>query len=352
MKPAQFLLMLLSLALFPRTTAAQDIRVRGNAVFYGDNTEFSGPYRDGETIFGAHLSSWLSLDFGDGVEMSAGVFADRRHTADGGFDPVLPVLSLRIDTGSGRIVIGSNFPAARHQLIDPLEVSTLELTRPIEYGLAWVRKGAREEHDIFLSWQKLNTPGHREVFDYGGTARFNLFGGLAAEGQLHGVHHGGQLHDAGPVLNYTAGGAGFSWKGTSSAMGDFTFLLLALGSRRSRETFAADQPSAGKGVYGRLGIHPWERTEIWLIGWKGKDFYADEGDPNYGSFQSATPDIGWKSDRTCLELGIRRTFQLARRVEVDLDARLHRIEDKTEYSYRFTARVPFEWPAPGKVDSH
>src|SRR5205823_13582199 len=50
------------------------------------------------------------------------------------------------------------------------QATTLELTRPVEYGAQWLERGRWLSADLFLNWQRLLTRQEREVFDAGGVA--------------------------------------------------------------------------------------------------------------------------------------------------------------------------------------
>ena len=64
-------------------------------MFYGDDTEFFNEFREGETIFGAWLSTWAELRPGPRTSLLAGVFANELFTEEGELDPVLPILGFR-----------------------------------------------------------------------------------------------------------------------------------------------------------------------------------------------------------------------------------------------------------------
>ena len=52
--------------------------------FYGDNTEFRNPFREGETIFGAAVRVTAELALNDRVTVSAGGFANQRFGSEDG----------------------------------------------------------------------------------------------------------------------------------------------------------------------------------------------------------------------------------------------------------------------------
>jgi hypothetical protein len=324
------------------SAGGETIRWRSDVILYGDNTEFSGPYRVGETIFGGQLASELHLDFGAGTELLAGLFADRRHQSDGGFDDVLPLLSFRHRDGANLWVLGSLRTEARHGLLDLLQQDTYEVTRPIEYGLQTIRDSGAIRWDLFLAWQKLNTPEHREVFDYGGSASAAIGKGFAVEAKLHGVHHGGQLYGEGEVWNNTAGGLGLSASGALGPLPDARLAIFVLGSRTSLGETRLVRRAGGSGFLVEARAKLSEAFELRALGWRGSDFFAEEGNFNYGSLGGPRDADWYRKDRDYAEAGLRWTKPLEAGIVFSADLKYHLVDSKAGYSYRFVARVPFE----------
>jgi hypothetical protein len=320
---------------------AADVDWKSLLSFYGDDTEFGGPYRDGETILGGQLQTYLEIAVNDRTSVLAGVYADRRSGGEKFLDPIDPILSFRYRTGASRFVLGTLITERRHGLLDPLEVSTLELTRPLESGLQWLLATKRVQTDFFLNWQKLNTPDHREVFDYGVVAKAPLGAGFSIEGQAHGLHHGGQLYDVGPVYNNIAWGPGIRYEHAVPIVGTFRAAAFRLGSSVSRDPVYRDRPTSGNGTLIRLGVSPWSRSELFLVDWRGHDFFAAEGDRNYASVGS-DPSF-YRADRKYRELGGSYRFASGPGVDFSTEARLHKIDDRQiEYSLRLLARVSLD----------
>ena len=198
---ARFLVVAALLLAVARPTSGQEIHWKSEFLFYLDNTEFFTPYRTGETILGSWFKTYLELKTGGNTCVRAGVFGDHR-SGDGKFlDPVKPILAFRWQSDHSLAVLGTLEPHDRHGYLEPLEVTTLEFARPFEYGLEWVEDQERFHVDGYLNWQHLNTGTSREIFDTGFVSWWKLAAIARLEGQLHVLHHGGQLHDVGPVNN-------------------------------------------------------------------------------------------------------------------------------------------------------
>src|SRR5205823_13497442 len=100
---------------------------------------------------------------------------DYRYGGPHFLDQVKPILSMRwrADQTPNRDaigVLGTLITERRHGLLEPLQATTLELTRPVEYGAQWLERGRWLSADLFLNWQRLLTRQEREVFDAGGVA--------------------------------------------------------------------------------------------------------------------------------------------------------------------------------------
>jgi len=345
------LVALLALASAPATLTAQSLSWANRVTFYGDNTEFFTPYRTGQTILGGQFQSYLRVGPSAKTEVIAGVFGDVRWGSSEFLDQTKPLLGFRYRTEHSTAAFGTLVTERRHGLLDPLEVSTLELTRPVEYGLQWIERRRSWDLDFFINWQKLNTPTQREVFDYGWVFRYRPIPQVSIESQLHGLHHGGQLYDAGvPVTNNVASGFGVTLSDSLGWLGRSTLTVYRLRSAGNIDPDApADRPRSGRGWYLRAGVRPASAVDLFGIYWRGRDFLSQEGDNNYNSV-GVDPSY-YRSERKYVELGVMRRTKIDGAVDLDAEFRLHRIDDDPsiaflgthwEYSYRLVVRAPFE----------
>ena len=331
---------------------AQSVDWRTRATFYGDNTEFFTPFRTGETILGAQFSTFLDIQPTRRTRIQAGVFGDLRFGSDEFLDPVKPILSFRYQTPATLGVLGTLETVNRHGYLEPLEVTTLEFTRPIEYGAQLIQRRRYWDMDLFLDWQGLNTPDSREVFNYGLVLRGLPASFLTLEFQFHGLHNGGQLFDAGvPVTNNTNSAIGATLGRRLGVLGESSLAAFYLSSKGHIDpAFPAGRPDRGHGTYLRGSIAPKGAVEVFGIYWMGRDYHTDEGDPNYNS--AGVSDTVYRSRRRYFELGVARRTRIDSRVELDAEFRLHRVDDevsealfdsKWEYSYRLVVRVPLDF---------
>ena len=345
-------ILLLCAAVLPWHASAQEqLAIRSDFLFYGDNTEFRNPFREGETIFGAALRVSAELELNDRVTVSAGGFANQRFGSDAAFEQVRPVLSLTVRGRRSAFVLGtlppptSDLPAGPdhngpHALLPPLQRETLAFDRPYETGLAWTFNGSDLKHHFWLEWQRLNTREHRERFDGGMRTSYRLSDHVTLPLQLHVVHEGGQLHPSGAVADSAAIAAGALVGGTIARGYSATLEVFGLASRyvpdRSRPNLSRD----GTAFFGRAAV----QRSGWrghVIFWRGRNFIKDEGDLNY---QSITRSAGrYRGTRDYSEAGLTRRFTLASAAVLDVAGRLHRVEGRYEYSYRILSVVSASW---------
>jgi hypothetical protein len=334
-----------------RPAVAQAFTWKNRGIFYGDNTEFFNPYRTGQTILGAQMQTWLSAEPGPRTEIILGVYGDHRSGRSDFFDEVKPLLGFRYRTATSLGALGTLVTENRHGYIEPLEVTTLELTRPVEYGIQW-----REEHgwvggEVFIDWQHLNTRDSREIFDYGLLLHVRPWRHLSLEYQGHGLHHGGQLYTAGvPVTNNKAQAYGVRLDGSLPGLGLSSLGVFRLSSRgRIDPTPEPGRPNKGSGTYVRGSISPYGKVELFTIQWWGRDFLSEEGDNSYNS-RGADPQY-YRAKRRYQEYGVARKIPIESGITLDAELRFHRFDNlhsialghsQWEYSYRLVLQAPFQ----------
>ncbi len=331
---------------------AQRLVWRNEFTFYGDNTEFFTPFREGETLLGGQFKSFLRLETSTHTEVLAGVFGDQPSGSDEFLESVKPLLSFRYRTDHSLGVLGTLETEDRHGLLEPLQVTTLEITRPVEYGLQWVERHKHVDAEVFISWQVLNTEESREIFDYGLLLRVRPLPFLALEYQGHGKHRGGQLFSAGePVTNNFAGGPGIRLTVALPVVQEASLVVFRLWSSGIFDPNPpTGRPDNGRGTYVRASVAP-PLGEFFTILWWGRDFLSEEGDNNYNSV-GFEPTF-YRSKRRYTEIGFVRRMTIDKTVDFRVEFRFHKFDDDThqtlfesgwEYSYRVMVHAPFEIP--------
>jgi hypothetical protein len=338
-------------ALAGSATAQTATTLKTDLTFYGDNTEFTNRFRDGETILGNTIRLYADVTLNDRVTLLIGAMANGRFGDECVIDLVRPVLSLVLKRGGSRFIFGTLQTMERrdgagpdrsgpHGLLPPLQVETLSFTRPYEAGLQWTADASRIRHDAWINWQRLNTSAHRERFDAGVTTRARIASPLWAAFQWHLVHHGGQLHASGPVADSQAYGPGIILERAVGAVDKFSVEAYGLISRHV--------PDRERPFFSRSGIATLTRIaaerRAWrghLLIWRSCDFVKEEGDSNY--WNRRMNGTRYRLTRDYSEVGVTRTFRPAAEVGVETAARLHRVEGDYDYSFRILAVVKLGW---------
>ncbi|MGN6391659.1 MAG: hypothetical protein ACTHM9_05355 [Gemmatimonadales bacterium] len=331
------------------TGCAQQLTWNNALTFYLDNTEFFNPYRTGETLLGGQVLSYVAAALGPRTEVVAG-FHGNHQSGDSRFlSPFRPILGFRYRTDNSLGVIGTLVTEDRHGYLEPLEGTLLDITRPVEYGVQW-----REQHptgggEAFLNWQRLNTSTGREVFDYGLLLHADPLTWLRLEMQGHGLHHGGQLYNAGQrVVNNQVLALGGQVSGRLPLLGASSFRAFQLLSHGDVDSLPTGRLNHGHGTYLRAGFRPGNWLELFAIQWWGRDFVSNEGDANYNS-QGSNPGF-YHPYRKYQEIGVARLTPIESGLTLDTELRFHRIDDRRsiaigtspwEYSYRVMVRAPF-----------
>ena len=331
--------------------AQDDVRLHTHVLFYGDNTEFRNPFREGETIFGAAARVQVDADVGERATLSLGVSGNQRFGSDDSFEQVRPIIRLAIRGRRSLFAFGAMPPSPHttaagpdlhgpHGLLPPLQRETLAFDRPYEAGLQWTFSGARLGHDIWLNWQRLNTPEHRERLDGGVGGYWHLTPLLSLPFQMHIVHEGGQLFASGAVADSIAGGIGLRVGGRFRRLDRASVEALVLASRYVPDRSRPDASRSGAGFVTRAAAERggWRGH---LLFWRGDDFVKDEGDPNYLAIRR--DGTRYRGVRDYSEAGLTRIFRPADRVLIHASGRVHRTEKHYEYSYRILAVASLDW---------
>ena len=338
---------LLWLAWLPAAHAtAQTYTLGADLLFFGDNTEFTNPFRSGDTTFGVSGHVFIEVTLNDAVSVRGGLFGLGQFGAHEFLDHAEPAIALEIARGPSRFVFGSlrTVTTAQdvagpdnetlHRLLPPVQRETLTFTRGQEMGLQWLVTADRLDHDAWINWQRLNTDDHRERFDAGYRASLGLSGAFRLLGQWHLVHEGGQRFDSGAVRDSQAVALGLGWSGQAGAsrvsLESHVVLTEEVPDR------AVSSGEVGIGSFTRAAVEhgPWRSH---LIVWRGRDVLKEEGDPNYLS-RRADGSL-FRKVRDYAELGLTRHFRPAPGVHVFAAFRMHRSESHYEYSYRIVGRV-------------
>lgn len=335
----------------PASARAQEpVSITADFLFYGDNTEFANEFRRGETLLGNSGQLVIGADIGDRGRLTGGVFGDRRFGSWEAFNIVRPIFTLDVRAGASRFTFGTLSLAPQpafgpdrggpHGLLPAIQRETLSLTRPYEAGLQWTYRLPRVEHDVWISWQRLNTPAGREILDAGVVGHAALRKNVAVAYQWHIVHHGGQTYHEGPVSDSWVAAPGLVLT-SAGATRKATVEAYGLLSRHVPNREQMSTATTGVALFTRAAVEDggWRAH---LIVWRGNDYIKEEGDPNYGGL--LRNGARFRKVRDYAELGLTRISRPLPPLSLEASARLHRVESHYEYSYRILGRVTLRWP--------
>lgn len=340
--------LVVTLLMLPGPCAAQlPMTLQLDSVLYGDNTEFSNPFRKADTILGSYQRVFLEITPSDRATLDVGTYALERAGSHSPIDRGLPIITLSLGSARDRFIFGTlDSPDHRggfgpdrttpHGLLPPLAVETLWFTRSYEAGIQWLVRGDQVKHDGWFDYQKLNTPEHREKLDAGGVGRVVLTGPFGVGYQVHVVHHGGERYHTGPVADSFAYGAGFIVETPLAALDLASVELYALGSLDRPDRAAPAMTTKGKALFARAAVEK-EGWRAHVILWRASDFNHEEGDSNYLSKFSNGARYAGTRDYT--EIGITRLMKAAPTVDFEGSFRAHWVQGAYSYSYRMLAIV-------------
>jgi hypothetical protein len=335
------------------TNAQERVTFSTDVTFYGDNTEFFNPFRDGETLFGAAATMAVNMDLNEKVSVHAGIFANHRFGSENFAEQWRPVIRIELHSDHQRLIFGTLDTVERqygsgpdrtgpHGLLPPIQKETIAFSRPYEAGLQWKLNTPRLSQDFWLNWQRLNTAKQRERFDAGINGRLPLSAAvpMAIAYQFHVVHEGGQLFDSGPVRDSWAAGPGFIVEPRVQFFDRVMLESYALFAGDVPDRAHPDDSQHGHGIFTRFSgeKNGWRGH---LIIWGACDWIKTEGDENYGALRQ--DGTNFRATRHYGEIGLTKIFHPAAGVELEGSARIHRIEKDYNYSYRILTRVDVDF---------
>ena len=341
------LLPLLAIVGSPSIAGGQTYAISSDLLFYGDNTEFTNPFRSGETVLGVSGRVLLDVMLNDTVKVRGGIFGSGRFGSHEFLEQGEPAIALELSGGPSRFIFGSLDTVSwrhdiagpdletPHRLLPPIQQETLTFTRGQEMGLQWIVASPRVDQDAWINWQRLNTTASRERFDAGSRTRIGLGPAVRVHGQWHIVHEGGQQFDHGAVSDSQAGALGAEWH-SAVGRGRVTLEGHAVATRHVPDRERPALTEAGIGVFSRAAFEQ-DGWRAHLIAWRGRDTLKAEGDANY--LAQREDGTMYRQVRDYAEFGITRQWHPAPGVQAFAAFRLHRIESHYEYSYRIVGRV-------------
>src|SRR6266511_6213300 len=94
--------LLFILATLPQRAYAQSVTAGADFLFYGDNTEFANPFREGETILGTAGRVYLDFELSEAATLRAGFFGKGRYGSHRALEDAEPVIALELKRGTSK----------------------------------------------------------------------------------------------------------------------------------------------------------------------------------------------------------------------------------------------------------
>ncbi|KPJ86971.1 MAG: hypothetical protein AMS17_10130 [Spirochaetes bacterium DG_61] len=269
---------LLALLVFYYPCRAEKIIFNLAPHFFIDNTEIVSPHRKSETIFGNSLKSYFTFYQSDRLTLMLGLWGILYYGEEEFLSDVKPLASYTYNLhNSFLFTMGVLDNENRHNMFDALLSEQLEYTRQIDYGFQVQLKNEYASLDLWMNWNLLNTPEHREYLN-GGINLYVYLSNYVFNLQRYWSHHGGQLYHVGPMLDNYSLAVGVEKyfpfkKGALHRIGQKVYYLAydEVGTITSQK---------GYGWLGELYIS-FLTFRVYLDYWNGNDFYTEEGNPLY-----------------------------------------------------------------------
>ncbi len=329
--------------------AQAPVTVSVDSVFFGDNGEFFSPFRTGETILGSWQRVSADVEISRYAKLKLGLYALERNGSERRSELARPVVALTLGTTRHRFIIGTLETGDRpggmgpdqttpHGLLPPLAVESLWFSRGYEAGVQLRSNTERFTQNVWFDYQKVITAEHRELFDGGiiGQVQKSSSAPIALVYQWHVVHHGGQQFNTGPVSDSFGYGPGVLLRRTVPRVDKASLEVYTL--------FSYDRPDRQKPELTILGQAVLARAVIeksgWRahgLGWIGKDFKHEAGDPNYQSQLPSGENV--RTTRDYGELGLAKLFKPAPTIDFEVSGRAHVVQGRWGYSYRLLGIV-------------
>jgi hypothetical protein len=259
--------------------------ISGDVLAFVDNIEYSTRYRTGETLFGASAVVRFYYEPSEHIRFAAGVYGLRRFGDERFFSRTLPVFRARYVSDNLSFILGELVSAEAHGLPDVLYRQEYRYDPGIEEGIQFMGRRGCFSTDLWVSWDSLNTPAHREHFIAGNSSMFS-FDEISIPFFIISDHTGGELYNiqSQPVQEHFGGAAGINVTHplhAGSALRRVFGQVLALGSTY-RVRSGNGEAGRGYGIMCKAGISPFgfDCSAQWF---KGRDLFLPTGDPLFRS---------------------------------------------------------------------
>lgn len=255
------------------------------------NNEYFSPVAEGYTLPGYFIQPELEYKPSDRVILKLGAHL-LSYSGTGKFTRIRPLFSSTLKiTENSSFTLGTLSGSDRHMMSDPVFYRERMYSNYSEDGLQFLINNPHLFSDTWVSWENFIFKGgnDREIFTAGESFRYTLpmffdLVNLSVPLQLHVKHYGGQITDyPEPVetfLNAMAG-AGIDYDFTGGHSGK---VLIEYFYFHNRQLNGAENADLIKGHASWIKTAcSYKGVKLELGYWKGRNYYAPDGNPIFYS---------------------------------------------------------------------
>jgi len=316
-------------------TPAETVGVMVDSQSYLVNLEYTGAaseYREGETFFGEYFTLAAVYRPSPAISLAAGAFLGWSFGKDDELEEIEPYFRFFYRPNDNFDLTFGNLSRERHTFLEAIFDDALVYDRPTEHGLELYGGWKWFSQSVWVNWQGLNTPEHREKFDLGAITKADL-DWLCLDFQFHYIHRGGQLFDVGPVYD-----------DFSLALGGQILLPIPFLDRSGLAAHwlhshiipdrSEDERLGGDGAELTLFAEKWG-VRVFASYWFGDEFLTEDGDPFY------------RAD-DFFKFGLAKTFDLTDWISLEVGANGYVIDGEFVHDEHLLIGIHFEYDRPIK----
>ncbi len=339
--PAFLLFVGFLLVFAPQAEARSPLQFKVDNQTFVYNLEWTGidSIVEGETFIGNILKTFFEYHFNKRLYVQGGALLQHPFGDDDRIDDVDPVIALHYRAFPGWEVTAGTIDR-NHPLHDGIFWEALRFTDPIEQGFQLKADTKLIRQDLWIAWERRESPGVREKFSVGNVTELR-WDGLSLEGQVLWNHLGGQQNGGPGVFNNlsVAFGGGYTF------IPDFEgYSFFKEAGFRVHYLYQKDEPARMLKVdENGVAVKAW--VNLWGVNFVGKFWNADGGNFNSRRGDIAQPGIAlakgnplYRADEF-QEIGLYKIWQLADSVSMRFDLRQQWVLDETVEVYGVT----FQW---------
>jgi hypothetical protein len=300
-------------------------------LFFMKNLEFPDI---GRTFIGYRAPLRFRYRAHDSLTLEAGVNLGHNYGDEDQLYATDPLVRLVFEPTQDVYVVAGSL-ISTHPIHDALFDDAYVYQQGAEQGLQLRVDGRRFKQDLWVNWKQRETATRPEKLDFGSVSQWRN-GGFWLDGQLFGVHTGGQLNNpdnpVAHVVDLNIGllvGGSYGWR-FEQRLREIRVGAYYLFDSDKPDPDSAQDNSTASGVELRVNFdtRPTENTDLNVFAsyYNGDALLIREGDPLYRNKEYA-------------QLGTSALFKLPAGLQVNLGFTLHYYDD----TFGHSEEIYFSW---------